>query len=436
MRISIIYIEVPKITKIFLCIFVIFLSPLAAFSFDQGDSGEYMPIRVDNGQPMERGFRIIGVNNQWLFEEQMEDGSFVKRSCTGECEFRKSTTKDVEKMFVRGEFAKIENVDCIQNNAFALCSFIFIRDKKTGYVMVGFTKEGPFPIPLRLIQRIQATSDQPSQPGESSRTFIPQADPNSDEANWASSFVNYGFEKAHIQGTRDRRALSWLKWGVPLKKPAVGCVAVIDYGGGRGHVGFVEGVYQNMIVLLGGNQSNQVNLTAFSAEDITAYRWPKGWPLDTSVYVLPEVRPDGAPPRDEAVAPPGGVRLPDRHHSGKTDIKTAEYQSVDRTQYLKVEKLGDEKVRFEIRVVGRCTRVVSGVAYEIYPEDMEIDAEVGVGYPVREYFFWDDSEGARGLAVRLSARGAPRARVNEWGYQDPCSFSEAIMHENMSPSTK
>ncbi|MCJ7782549.1 MAG: hypothetical protein MUP41_01350, partial [Desulfobacterales bacterium] len=151
---------------------------------------------------------------------------------------------------------------------------------------------------------------------------------------------------------------------------------------------------------------------------------------------LPEVRPDGAPPRDEAVAPPGGVRLPDRRHSGKTDIKTAEYQSADRAQHLKVEKLGDEKVRFEIRVVGRCTRVVSGVAYEIYPEDMEIDAEYGVGYPVREYFFWDDGEGRRGVAVRLSAKGAPRARVNEWGYDDPCSLSDAIMHGTMSSSAK
>jgi uncharacterized protein (TIGR02594 family) len=64
-------------------------------------------------------------------------------------------------------------------------------------------------------------------------------------------------EKAGVRGTRSPNALSFITWGVPLDRPAVGAIAVLDYGGGRGHVGMVEGQYGGMIVLLGGNQTIQ-----------------------------------------------------------------------------------------------------------------------------------------------------------------------------------
>ncbi|MBD3223819.1 MAG: TIGR02594 family protein [Caldithrix sp.] len=120
------------------------------------------------------------------------------------------------------------------------------------------------------------------------RSIIPQPNPNSDETHWAAAFINHSMQKAGVEGTNSRRALSWLKWGIPLEKPTVGSIAVLDYGGGRGHVGFVKGTYKDMIVLLGGNQKNEVNLTAFPIDDIVSFRWPKG--SQPSSYYIPFLR--------------------------------------------------------------------------------------------------------------------------------------------------
>lgn len=68
-------------------------------------------------------------------------------------------------------------------------------------------------------------------------------------------------------------ALSYRNNGVILEKPAYGAVFTKKRNGG-GHVGFVAGITETgMIVGLGGNQSDSVNLALFRPGELT-YTWP------------------------------------------------------------------------------------------------------------------------------------------------------------------
>lgn len=97
----------------------------------------------------------------------------------------------------------------------------------------------------------------------------------SDSVPWCSSFVNWVLNSAGIPGTQSATALSWRNWGVSSRGPTYGAVAVIDYGGGKGHVGLVAGVSATGgVVLLGGNQSDTVKYSTFTASKIVTYRMP------------------------------------------------------------------------------------------------------------------------------------------------------------------
>jgi len=106
-----------------------------------------------------------------------------------------------------------------------------------------------------------------------------------DETAWCSSFVNWSMTQADIKGTNSARALSWSGWGQKLSKPAYGSIAVINYGGGKGHVGFVAGTNSaGRIILLGGNQSDMVKYSAFPATNISSFVYPSGY---IPSYILP-----------------------------------------------------------------------------------------------------------------------------------------------------
>jgi hypothetical protein len=186
-----------------------------------------------------------------------------------------------------------------------------------------------------------------------------------------------------------------------------------------------------MVVLLGGDQSNEVNRTAFSPNDITAYRWPAGWPVAAAAYNLPSIRPTGAPDADDgSPRREAGNAVPT---GDPASIDTAEYRSPGGEQSLRIRRLADDRIRFQLQNAS-CRRTMTGTAYEIYPGDAQIDAEGGIGYPAREYFFWADSLGRRGLSIRLSIAGPPRARAIEWGFQPPCPNAGSVMHGDARPA--
>lgn len=95
-----------------------------------------------------------------------------------------------------------------------------------------------------------------------------------DETPWCAAFVGAVLERCGIPSSRYESATSYLQWGQELKEPGLGCVAVLLREGG-GHVGFVVGMSSNAdLMVLGGNQSDAVNIRAFPRSRISGYRWP------------------------------------------------------------------------------------------------------------------------------------------------------------------
>ena len=97
-----------------------------------------------------------------------------------------------------------------------------------------------------------------------------------DETPWCSSFVNWCIEKAGIMGTKSARARSWLGWGEAIEEPRHGCVVVFSRPPSptAGHVGFYIAETPTHVDVLGGNQSNQVNIASYPKDRVLGYRWP------------------------------------------------------------------------------------------------------------------------------------------------------------------
>jgi uncharacterized protein (TIGR02594 family) len=98
-----------------------------------------------------------------------------------------------------------------------------------------------------------------------------------DKIPWCSSFVNWCFAQSSIAGTRSALARSWLEWGVPLKNPVPGCIAVLsrdDPNSWKGHVGFFLRIEKDFVFLLGGNQLEEVRVHCYPVTEVLSYRWP------------------------------------------------------------------------------------------------------------------------------------------------------------------
>jgi uncharacterized protein (TIGR02594 family) len=100
-----------------------------------------------------------------------------------------------------------------------------------------------------------------------------------DEVAWCSSFVNWCFLKANLSHLRSGSSMarSWLKFGAPVLEKDVkeGDVVIFwrdKLDGPYGHVGFVVKVGSTTVSVLGGNQSNAVNVTKYLKSRVLGYR--------------------------------------------------------------------------------------------------------------------------------------------------------------------
>lgn len=97
-----------------------------------------------------------------------------------------------------------------------------------------------------------------------------------DEVAWCGGFMGGVFSMLGLGGKIPKnffRAQDWAKAGTKLDKPAYGCVAVLQRPEG-GHVALVVGKTKDgKLKLLGGNQSDQVNIMDFDPSRVIAYRW-------------------------------------------------------------------------------------------------------------------------------------------------------------------
>lgn len=96
-----------------------------------------------------------------------------------------------------------------------------------------------------------------------------------DETPWCSSFVNWCIIKAGLKGTNSAAAISWANWGksVPLANAQLGDIVVFSRTGGN-HVGFYISHDASAIRVLGGNQSDEVNIATFSRARFLSLRRP------------------------------------------------------------------------------------------------------------------------------------------------------------------
>lgn len=100
---------------------------------------------------------------------------------------------------------------------------------------------------------------------------------NDDEISWCSSFLNAMAENVGLEHSGKANARSWLDVGTPIENPVIGDVVIywrVSPTDWRGHVGiFVGYSYDGKSILtLGGNQSNQVNISPYSVDRLLGFR--------------------------------------------------------------------------------------------------------------------------------------------------------------------
>lgn len=104
-----------------------------------------------------------------------------------------------------------------------------------------------------------------------------------DSIPWCGLFVGHCMKANGIEPAKDMlSALAWNKFGTKLDEPYYGCVIVFKRTGG-GHVGFAVSQDKDTYHVLGGNQSDSVNITKIAKARCVGWRWP-------DYYQLPKVK--------------------------------------------------------------------------------------------------------------------------------------------------
>ena len=104
------------------------------------------------------------------------------------------------------------------------------------------------------------------------------SDVRHDEVSWCSAYMNYICKKLGYIHTDSLRARSWLTMPIKILKPSLGDIVIFwrnDPKGWEGHVGLYVSEDKNNIFVLGGNQSDQVNISAYPKTRVLGYRQTK-----------------------------------------------------------------------------------------------------------------------------------------------------------------
>ncbi len=96
-----------------------------------------------------------------------------------------------------------------------------------------------------------------------------------DETSWCSAFVNWVAKEANMQRSNALNARSWLKIGIEVTEPSRGDLAIFwreSKTSWKGHVAFFVRKTDTEIYVLGGNQNNSVNISAYPISQLLGYR--------------------------------------------------------------------------------------------------------------------------------------------------------------------
>lgn len=93
---------------------------------------------------------------------------------------------------------------------------------------------------------------------------------------WCAAFVNATLAAAGLPMTGSFMARSFLKYGRPVTRPNVGDIVVFKRGAPpSGHVAYyVKNYDHSYIVVLGGNQKDEVCMKLYRKDSILGYRRP------------------------------------------------------------------------------------------------------------------------------------------------------------------
>lgn len=104
-----------------------------------------------------------------------------------------------------------------------------------------------------------------------------------DETPWCAAAMSAMFDLAGYADPATVRARDFEDYGVEACTPEVGRTIVVLSRGrnpAKGHVGFFAGFSERggvrYVEVLGGNQSNAINVAAYRADRVVAYRDPEG----------------------------------------------------------------------------------------------------------------------------------------------------------------
>ncbi|CAL2077814.1 TIGR02594 family protein [Tenacibaculum sp. 190524A02b] len=96
-----------------------------------------------------------------------------------------------------------------------------------------------------------------------------------DETAWCSAYANWVAKTAGLQYSGKLNARSWLQVGNKVSTPQMGDVVVFwreSPSSWKGHVGFFIRETQDEVFVLGGNQNNQVKISAYPKNRLLEYR--------------------------------------------------------------------------------------------------------------------------------------------------------------------
>ena len=95
-----------------------------------------------------------------------------------------------------------------------------------------------------------------------------------DETPWCGAFISWVMKQAGIKHNVKvpERAKEWINFGYAVNEPTIGSIAVKSRVGG-GHVCIVVGKRKDgKLLCLGGNQNNEVNITAYDKSVFESFR--------------------------------------------------------------------------------------------------------------------------------------------------------------------
>ena len=110
-----------------------------------------------------------------------------------------------------------------------------------------------------------------------------------DETAWCAAFVGAMLKRSGLPNTGQLHARSYLNWGNPVeeKDAQLGDVVVFwrqDPDSWKGHVGFFDGYTpEGDVMVLGGNQRDQVNRSVYPRKQLLAVRRGKGAAESTEI---------------------------------------------------------------------------------------------------------------------------------------------------------